>query len=451
MLGSSSTSKISSPGIIGDCRWNAGGRQTAERSMNYQIPYGRGALTFRLPDGLAVDWIAPREADGAADPLRAVAEALEHPVDGRGLAAHASARSAAVAINDKTRPVPLHHLLPPLLGRLEALRIPPAAITLVIATGTHLPMRPEEFPAVVPAEWLGRYPIISHDCDAPDLVDLGFTERGTRVQVNRAFYQADLRIVVGNIEPHQFAGFSGGVKTAAIGLGGRAGINANHAQLLEPEARLGVYADNPLRQDIEAMGERLGVHLALNAILNNRKEIVHVLSGAPRAVMRAGLPLARAVCQVPAAGPYDLLIVAPGGHPKDINVYQSQKALGHAALIAREGGTVLVAAACPEGSGSVRHEAWMRQGVRTYAAALERFRQGPFQLGPHKAFQIARDASRLRLRWFSEMPAELAELLLLNPVPDFQAAVDEAVAGLPAGGRVGILPIANATIPRPAP
>ncbi|MBL8058166.1 MAG: nickel-dependent lactate racemase [Anaerolineales bacterium] len=416
--------------------------------MRYQIPYGRGQLTFQLPDGLAVDWIAPREAAGAADPLAAVAAALDAPVDGAGLAAHAGARSAAVAINDKTRPVPLAHLLPPLLSRLEALGLPAAAITLLIATGTHQPMPPEEFPAVVPAGPLGRYRVRSHDCDAPDLVDLGVTERGTRVQVNRAFHEADLRIVVGNIEPHQFAGFSGGVKTAAIGLGGRAGINANHALLLDPRSQLGEYDENPLRQDIEAMGDRQGVHLALNAVLNNRKEIVHVLCGRPRAVMRAGVPLARQVCQVPAAGPYDLLIVAPGGHPKDIIVYQSQKAFGHASLIARPGGTVLVAAACPEGSGSARHEAWMRQAPRDYAGVLERFRLSPFQLGPHKGFQIARDASRVRLGWFSEMPAELAELLLLNPIADFQAAVDEAVAALPPAGRVAILPMANATIPR---
>jgi nickel-dependent lactate racemase len=384
---------------------------------------------------------------GAAEPSATVAAALAQPVGAAGLGAWAGAHSAAVAINDKTRPVPLNYLLPPLLAGLEALGLAPTAITLVIATGTHLPMPPREFAAVVPAEVLERYRVVSHDCDAADLVDLGLTERGTAVQVNRVFYEADLRIVVGDIEPHQFAGFSGGLKTAAIGLGGRAGINANHALMLQPGARLGAFDDNPVRQDIEAMGARLGVQFALNAILNNRKEIVHALFGEPGAVMRAGVPLARQVCQVAVPERYHLLIVAPGGHPKDLNVYQSQKAFGHAALIAREGGTVLVAAACPEGSGSGRHEAWMRAGARTYAEVLERFSREPFRLGPHKAYQIARDASRVRLRWFSEMPAELADLLLLNPVADFQAAVDEAVAALPPGARVGLLPIANATIP----
>ena len=196
------------------------------------------------------------------------------------------------------------------------------------------------------------------------------------------------------------------------------------------------------------MGAMMGVHFALNAILNNRKEIVHALFGDPVAVMQAGVPLSRQACQVAVPGRYDLLIVSPGGHPKDINLYQSQKARGHASLIAREGGTIILAAACLEGTGSQHYEAWMAGGVHSFADVFARFKGEGFRIGPHKAYQIARDASRVRTLLLSEMSPGFVRFLLLTPIDDLQAAVSRAVAGLPPGTRVGVMPIANATIPR---
>jgi nickel-dependent lactate racemase len=415
--------------------------------MNYRIPYGRSELTFTLPDALHADWIAPRAVPAVPEPLACVAAALAAPVGNRRLDSLAGIRSVAIAVNDKTRPVPHQHLLPPLLARLAELGLPSAAITFVVAVGTHAPMTRAEFSAILPPEVLDRYRVVSHDCDAPDLVDLGATARGSAVKVNRRFYEADLRIAVGNIEPHQFAGFSGGVKTAAIGLGGRAGIAANHALLLLPASRIGEYETNPARQDIEEMGAKIGVHFALNAILNPHREIVHVLFGAPTAVMRAGIPLARQVCQVAVPGRYDLIVASPGGHPKDLTVYQAQKAFAHATLIMRPGGTVIVCAACPEGSGSPVYEEWMRLGPRSHTGVIAQFQREGFRIGPHKAFQIARDAVQVNLRWLSDMEPDLAALLLLNPISDLQSAVDAALAELGPAARVGILPLANATIP----
>jgi nickel-dependent lactate racemase len=415
---------------------------------SYAIPYGRTSLTINLPDDRPADLIAPVEAAAVDNPLQSVAEAIDSPLGGQKLSDFAGAGSAAIAINDKTRPVPLGLLLPPLLQRLEALGLPPQAITLLIATGTHRPMPPGEFAAVLPPDIIERYHVLSHDCDdESNLIELGVTKRGSQVKVNRHFYQADLRIAVGNIEPHQFAGFSGGVKTAAIGLAGRAGINHNHALMMLAESRLGDYETNPLRQDIEAMGAMMGVHFALNAILNNRKEIVHALFGDPAAVMQAGVPLSRRVCQVAVPGRYDLLVVSPGGHPKDINLYQAQKALGHASQIIREGGAIILAAACPEGTGSQQYEAWMARGVHSFADVFARFKSEGFRIGPHKAYQIARDASRARTLLLSEMPPGFVRFLLLTPIDDLQAAVSGIVAGLPSSARLGVMPIANATIP----
>jgi nickel-dependent lactate racemase len=278
-------------------------------------------------------------------------------------------------------------------------------------------------------------------------VHRGATSRGTPVWVNRAYAAADLKIVIGNIEPHQFVGFSGGVKTAAIGLAGAATINRNHALMTDPDSRLGDYETNPARQDVEEIGECIGVHFALNAILNSQRRIVRVLAGAPRAVMGAGVPLSREICQATVAARYGVMITSPGGHPKDLNLYQAQKALAHAALVARPGGAIILVAACPEGTGSPHYKEWMA-GKRSHEEVIARFRAEGFRIGPHKAFQIARDATAHRVIFCSDMEADRARALLLNPVRDLQAALTRALPALQPGERIGFLPHASSTIPR---
>jgi nickel-dependent lactate racemase len=164
--------------------------------------------------------------------------------------------------------------------------------------------------------------------------------------------------------------------------------------------------------------------------------------------MRTGIPLARTICQVETPAPYDLLIVSPGGHPKDINLYQAQKALGHATLVMKPGGTVILLAACPDGTGSRGYDEFMSDPRMTsYEAVLARYRQEGYRLGPHKAWQIARDASRIRLLTVTEMPHDQARRLLLNPVANLDEALAAARLHLPPHPHVGVMPIANATIP----
>jgi len=343
--------------------------------------------------------------------------------------------------------VPHKYLLPPLLEQLEALGLPPDKITLLIATGTHPPMPPEEFEWVLPPEILARYPVICHNAyDQASLVHVGQTERGTPVWINRLYVEADLRIAVGNIEPHQFMGFSGGVKSAVIGLGGQETINRNHALMTDPQARLGEYDDNPARQDVEEMGRIVGIHFALNAILNERKQIVTAIAGAPEAVIRHGIPRVRELYQVSVPEPFDLVIASAGGHPKDINLYQAQKGLAHAALVTKAGGTIILTAACPEGTGSDKYEQWM-EGLTSYEAVFERFRREGFRIGPHKAFQIARDAAKVRVLLVSEMEAGFVRSLLLTPVASLDRALSPALAALAPEARIGVMPLANATIP----
>ena len=397
-----------------------------------------------LPDSLSIELIDAKHIPAAEDPIKSVQAALEHAGD---LERFRGASSVAIAINDKTRPVPHQILLPPLLERLEQLGLQPDDIHLIIAVGTHPPMAPDEYSSILPADIRARYPISSHDArDRSNLVFCGETNHGTPVWLNRLFASAGLRIVIGNIEPHQFVGFSGGVKSAAIGLAGFETIQRNHALMAHPDSRIGTYESNPARQDVEEIGTLMKVDFALNAVLNHERQIVHALAGEPVKVMQAGVVLSKQVCQVEVSEPFDLMIVSPGGHPKDINVYQAQKGLAHAALVTKSGGTVILAAACPEGSGSHGYENWM-QGVSSYADVLKRYTEEGFSIGPHKAWQIARDASRVHLLTVSDLDPDFARFLLLNPVDSLQQAIDLALADLPATAQVGILPHAASTIP----
>jgi nickel-dependent lactate racemase len=289
--------------------------------------------------------------------------------------------------------------------------------------------------------------VVSHDAELiDDLVELGATSRGTPVWAGRRFVEADLKIVVGTIEPHQFVGFSGGVKSAAIGLAGLATIDRNHTLMTHPDSRIGTYATNPARQDVEEIGRLIGVDLALNAILDSQREIVRALAGDPVAVMEAGTPLARQLGQVKVERTYPLVVASAGGHPKDINVYQAQKAVASAAGIVRPGGAIVLVAACPEGSGSRHYEDWVAER-ESHDDVIETFRREGFRIGPHKAFQIARDAVQARLLVCSEMPTELAQRLLLDSADDLQSAVDGVLSDLVARESIAVLPHASTTIP----
>lgn len=409
----------------------------------YHIPYGKTQIEFAIPDSFCVQVLKPASIPPATDPTRAVLQAI----DAADLADFKNANSVAIAINDKTRPVPLKILLPPLLQRLNGIGIADSAITLIVAVGTHAPMAEKEFADLLPQEILSRYRVITHDCDdSANLVHLGETSRGTPVWCNKIFANADLRIALGNLEPHQFMGFSGGVKTAAIGLGGRETVTHNHSMMLDPRASIARYDDNPARQDVEEIGKRIGVHFALNSVINESKQIVAVLAGDPREVMRRGIPIVLDLYQIKVDAPFDLVITSPGGHPKDINLYQAQKALAHATFVTKEGGTVILCAACPEGTGSKHYEEWIADKA-SHAQVIEMFKREGYRLGAHKAFQISRDASRERVLFVTEMNPAFVRQLLLTPFATLADALAIALRDLPHDARIGILPYANATIP----
>lgn len=413
----------------------------------FLLPYNHSQLGIRLPDSYQVDYLIPEAPDVPKEASAVFAEAIAEPI-GRMAPLQANPNlKIGIAINDKTRPVSSPHPVTYLLTYLESLGFLPEQIALFLGSGTHKPMTGEDLGLILDSETLAKYPIFAHDCDLSPMVQLGNTRNGTPISVNKDYYDCDLKFAVGNIEPHHFMGFSGGVKTAAIGLASRKTINANHAMLTNDLARSGLYSVNPMRQDIEEIGQIMGIQYALGTILNEDKHVLRAFFGEPKAVMQTAIPTIRKVFTIPVQKPYDLVIASPGGYPKDINLYQAQKGLTHAARITRDDGIVLLLAGCEEGSGSPSYETYITQ-VASHQEVLDQFNNGFFKVGPHKAYQIAKDALRVTVILISEIPPETVREWKLTPSqPDKVEALLEWLGNqLPTETRVAVLPAATRTM-----
>ncbi len=215
------------------------------KMKEYSLPYGSSSIRFSIPDKYLAEEIKPDVIRSGTKPLELVRKAISLPIgnlDNKSFPLH-QRLTAAIAVNDKTRPVPHEYLLPPLLDYLQTdLGIQKSNIFFIIASGTHFPMIPDEYHLTLPDWIISEYEIMVHDCDDENsLIPVGVTTRNTPIRINQYFMNADLKIVVGDIEPHHFAGFSGGVKTAAIGLTARETIKANHSHLTDERSNIASY------------------------------------------------------------------------------------------------------------------------------------------------------------------------------------------------------------------
>lgn len=417
-----------------------------------KLRYDETRLTVTLPFN-NVDVLLPKEQIAAKDATILLKEAFENPIiegTSQTIPPKFQGKSIAIAINDQTRPLPHHILLPNLLDYMIDHGADASKIQFVIATGTHRQLTPAEIRQVLPGGLHQAYPYNCHNCDAADeLIDLGETPQKTPVFVNRTFYQADVKILVGNIEPHHFMGFSGGYKTASIGLTGRETIEANHAMLPHPSAKLGHFYDNPMRKDVEDIGRMLNVDYALNIVMNDKKEILHALWGDPHAVIEAGIPLALAGSRIEKKESdcrYDLVIASAGGYPKDINLYQAQKALTNACLFSKKGGVIILVAGCRDGAGNQKFVEYVKKHP-TWQAVLEDFPKHKFVIGPHKAYQLALQARDHYIILVSEIEEKEAVNYMVSPAANLDEALKLASLHLKDDCRVAVLPFATHSIP----
>lgn len=414
-----------------------------------QIKYGRKLATCNVPDNRTIHFIHPPSVKAIDDPALQVKKCLTQPLGNVEADILGENTTVAIAINDKTRPVPHPVLLPPLLEWPHGHGVLEKNITFFIASGTHTPMSPDEYSLVLPKALIEKYPVKAHNClDNASLKYLGETNSNhTPVWVNKDYAEADYRIVIGSIEPHHFMGFSGGVKTAAIGLTGLNTIQNNHSLMIHPNCTTGRIVDNPMRQDVEEIGKMIGIHLAVNAVLDDKRDIVSVYAGDPQSVFAFGTKSSRDVCQTSVKDTYNIVIASAGGYPKDINFYQAQKAMSNAAMITRKNGCLILAAECVEGAGSKGFTDFM-YGSKSATEVMHKFAKTPFAIGMHKAFLTCRILEKITVILVSALYPETVRSWHMTPASSLQEGLDIALSLISlSDAEIAVMPYAVNTIP----
>lgn len=319
--------------------------------MQVELAYGRDGLIVELPE--QTDIIRSQFLPGIPDEQAALQEALQKPIGSPPLAAMVKpGDKVAIVHSDITRPTPNDRILPVLLSALEEAGIAREDITLLNALGTHRPQTDGELRMMLGEEIVENYRCLQHNAfDDEILVPLGTTKLGNAVRVNRLLLDADVRILTGFIEPHFFAGFSGGPKGVLPALAGAESVLTNHGRemIAHPNATWGVTEGNPIWEEMREVALMAKPTLLLNVTLNSAGAITGIFAGDLLDAHRAGSAFVRKVAMVPVEEPYDIVVTTNSGYPLDQNLYQTVKGMSAASRIVRKGGAIIMTAACQDG------------------------------------------------------------------------------------------------------
>jgi nickel-dependent lactate racemase len=410
-------------------------------TMKLELPFGKTSVSLNIPETHTIETVVPTRSRITSDPKTIILKALENPISkGRLSEIVKPGDRVAILVSDTTRSVPTAVLLPSLLKKILSNNVEKENISIIFGLGIHRHQTEEERINIVGRDISREFQCIDHDGD--QCVHLGTTSRGTPVEVFRPVVESDIIICTGNIEHHYFAGYTGGLKAVLPGVSSRRSIEANHALMTEEGTTPG-NPDCPVRADLEEAGNILGVDYILNVILNSDKKIVGAMAGHPVKAHRAGTALVDAMYRH-TVEPADIVVVSQGGWPKDIDLFQSHKALEHVKAAVKPGGAIILVARCGEGLGNTVFEDWIN-AVGGPEEAIERLNNGFFQ-GGHKAALIGKLALKFKLYLVSDLPPEVARKAYFKPVSGVQEAFDMASADYGPDARVLMVPYGGSTL-----
>jgi nickel-dependent lactate racemase len=322
-----------------------------ELGMKVKLEYGRSGLEVELP--VSVEIIRSRHVEGLKDEAGAIIQALRNPVQAEPLRDWVKPGSRIViSHSDITRATPNHRLIPVILKELEDAGVQPGQVTLLNSLGTHRFQTEHELRTMLGDEVVDNYRLIQHNAfDDASLVSLGKTSFGHPVRLNRELVEADVRILTGLIEPHFFAGFSGGPKAVLPALAGSESVFTNHgyAMIAHPRATWGITLGNPIWEEMMEMAQRINPAFLVNVAINADRQITGVFAGDIREAHTRGCAFVRESAMIKVEKPYDIVLTTNSGYPLDQNLYQAVKGMSAAAQIVRQGGAILCAAACEDG------------------------------------------------------------------------------------------------------
>lgn len=416
--------------------------------MQIPLAYGRGTLDIDLPEDRTTV-IEPRHQPGLSDERAAIYAALDAPVQAAPLRAQAiRGKRVTIVHSDITRPMPNERVIPWLLHYLEAAGVRREDITLLNALGTHRPNTQAELEQMLTAEVVANYRCVNHEPHNDGAcVAFGVTRTGVPALINRHLVEADVRIITGFIEPHFFAGFSGGPKGIMPGVAALKTVVSNHGahNIGDRRATFGVTEGNPIWEEMRDIAGRIGPSFLLNVALNNRREITGVFAGDLIAAHRVGTEFVRVNAMQKVPGLFDIVVTTNSGYPLDMNVYQAGKGMRAAELIVRDGGLIIMAAECSEGVPAGSPHDRLLRSVPDGEALLAKLAEPGFTFAEQWAGQIqALIQRRAEIQLHSSLDDSTVRAAHLIPCRDIGAAVRERLEGQ---SRIAVLPLGPLTIP----
>jgi nickel-dependent lactate racemase len=414
------------------------------------LDYGSNGLEVDLPDE-RVTVIEPVHRPAAADGRAELLRAIRSPIQSEPLSRLVrTGQRVAISICDVTRAQPRREMLEVIFSEIAQAR--PEDVTLFVATGTHRTNTPAELERMLGREILARYRVVNHDSrDRSTLEYVGRTATGVDVHLNREYLAADVRITTGFVEPHFFAGFSGGPKMVAPGLAGLDTVMTLHdaVRIGHPDATWGITEGNPIHDDVRAIARMVGVHFAVDVTLNREQKITAAFAGDLLAEHGAACRQARAEAMCAVGEPFDVVLTSNAGYPLDQNLYQAVKGMSAAARIVKQGGTIVCAAECRDGlpaHGSYRE---VLASASTPEALLAMIGSPGYAKADQWQVQIqAQILSRAEVRMKAEgLTAEELRAAHLVPIVDVGSAVRDVLRRAGPTARLCVLPQGPQTIP----
>ncbi len=419
--------------------------------MRVDLKYGRQGLAVDLPDSAEV--LSTRFVPGLADEPGEILEALRNPIASPPLESLVKPGDRVVVVHtDITRATPNDRLLPVLLDELHLAGITAEDIILLNGLGTHRPQTEAELRMMLGDQIVDKYRCIQHDCNDDDnLVSLGETSLGNPVRVNREYMGADVRILTGFIEPHFFAGFSGGPKAILPSLAGAESVFSNHGleMIAHPNAAWGVTSGNPIWEEMREVALRTKPTFLLNVALNARQEITAVFAGDMLAAHAQGCEYVREHAMAAVEQPFDIVITTNSGYPLDQNLYQSVKGMRAASQVVRVGGAILIAAACEDGLPDHGSYAELLMEGGSPQGVLDLISQPGFSMQDQWQVQIqAQIQLRAEVFVYSEgLSDDQIQRALFQPCRDVELTVAELMERYGLEARLCVMPEGPQLIP----
>ena len=413
--------------------------------MKIELGFGDTTQILNVPDENLSEVLVPNDVEHTMSAAEAVKNALEHPIGSARLRDIVKpGEKIAIITSDITRPMPTYAVMPFLLDELSGAHVSDKDITLVFALGSHRKHSDAEKIKLAGEETFRRVACV--DGDTAECVHLGVTSRGTPVDIVRCVAEADRRICLGNIEYHYFAGYSGGAKAIMPGVSTRDAIQSNHRMMIEKEACAGNLDTNPLRQDIEEAARMCGIDFILNVVLDEHKKIIYAVAGDSVKAHRQGCRFLDTLYGKRIKQKADIVVVSQGGAPKDLNLYQTQKALDNAKHAVKDGGIIVLVGSCKEGLGEKVFEEWMT-GAEKSADLITRIKK-EFKLGGHKAAAIALVLEYADIYLVSDMEDAFVKKLFFTPFKTVQDAFNAALEKKGKNASVLVMPYGGSTLPK---